>query len=90
MRFLIKNLKFGFLCEFPKDLPDVDKIKDYQGHSVSIPLKMCNSRLIRKFHKKKMLVVIWFYMSDNEDYNLYRRLKNFKVDKLITNYPNLV
>jgi glycerophosphoryl diester phosphodiesterase len=78
------------MFRYPKDLPDFNKIEKKKGNCVSIPLRMCNSRFIKKIHKFGMKVVVWFYMKDKEDMNLYRRLRDYKVDVLITNYPNLL
>ena len=49
-----------------------------------------SGNVIKKAHKNKMAVIVWFQMNANEDLKIYKKLFQLGVDGIITNVPNVL
>ena len=79
-----KNLNFGFLY-----LENYSSPYDYNhpGNGLNIYWTNATKKVCDRAHKNGMYVLVWFYMYENENETVYRRLIENGVDVICSNEP---
>ena len=80
-----KKLSFGFLYGRgmkAKYLPFHAK-----NNSLNLYWRTITKEICDKAHANKMAVMAWFYMGENETYNIYKRLFDYGIDIICSNDP---
>ena len=79
-----KKLSFGFIISGGNS-------KYYPYHaphnSLNLYWKKVTKRICDKAHANKMAVMAWFYMNENETFNIYQRLFDYGIDIICSNDP---
>ena len=82
-----KKIEFGFIY-----LNNSTSILNYNYPKCALNIHYTDvsGNVIKKAHKNKMAVIVWFQMNANEDLKIYKKLFQLGVDGIITNVPNLL
>ena len=79
-----KKLSFGFIISGGNS-------KYYPYHaphnSLNLYWKKVTKQICDKAHANKMAVMAWFYMNENETFNIYQRLFDYGIDIICSNDP---
>jgi glycerophosphoryl diester phosphodiesterase len=82
-----KKIEFGFLYINNS----TSKFNyNYPKCALNIHYTDVSGNVIKKAHKNKMAVIVWFQMNANEDLKIYKKLFQLGVDGIITNVPNIL